>query len=206
MVEATLANRLDRLESIEAIRQLAYGYAFALDARDLEAIARLYVATIRVGAEQGRAALKTVFEASLRQFTASAHHVTNHLVEFMDQDNALGLVACRVEHEVADQWVTASLVYHDRYERVDRTWLFRGRVQSRLYATAHHDPPVGPAKLRWPGTEPSETGFHETWPSWTEFWDGVQSPDWGSEGAGALVSRLRRGQGLPRPPRYQFKE
>lgn len=198
------AARLDRLEAIEAIRQLAYGYALAVDARDLDAVTGLYVGDVRVGAKQGRDALRAVFDASLRQFTASAHHVTNHLIEFLDADNAIGLVSCRIEHEVGDVWVTASLLYHDRYVRRGRDWLFRGRVQTRLYATAHDDPPVGEAKLRWPGSAPVETGFHDALPSWAEFWGGERTA-WEGQGAAMLVSRLRRGTGLPPPPRYLFK-
>jgi ketosteroid isomerase-like protein len=199
------AARLDRLESIEAIRQLAYGYALAVDARDLDAVSGLYIDDIRVGAERGREALRAVFDASLRQFTASAHHVTNHLVEFIDSDTAIGLVNCRIEHEVGDAWVTASLLYHDRYVRREGVWLFRGRVQTRLYATSHDDPPVGAAKLRWPGAAAAETGFHDALPSWGEFWAGERTA-WDGQGADTLVSRLRRGTGLPPPPRYQFKD
>lgn len=198
--------RLNRLEAIEAIRQLAYGYALAVDARDIDAVAGLYVEDIRVGGgKQGRAALREVFDTSLRQFTTSAHHVTNHLIEFLDADNAIGLVSCRIEHEVGDHWVTASLLYHDRYVRREGVWLFRGRVQTRLYATAENDPPVGPAKLRWPGAAPAETGFHDALPSWAEFWAGGGTL-YDGQGASALVSRLRRGTGLPAPPRYRFVE
>lgn len=200
-----LALRIDRLEAIEAIRQLAFGYALSVDARDLPALVALYVEDIRVGPEgQGREALAQVFEASLRQFTTSAHHVTNHLIEFLDADNAIGLVSCRIEHEVGDDWVTASLLYHDRYVRRDGLWLFRGRVQTRLYATSQNDPPVGPAKLRWPNTVPSETGFYEALPSWEEFWRGEEPPAVKTLGSSKMVSRLRRGTGLPLPPRYTF--
>lgn len=201
------AARLDRLEAIEAIRQLAYGYALAVDARDLDAVVGLYVDDVRVGGgKQGRAALRAVFDTSLRQFTASAHHVTNHLIEFLDSENAIGLVSCRIEHEVGPDWVTASLLYHDRYIRRGGTWLFRGRVQTRLYATAHDDPPVGEAKLRWPGAPAAATGFHDALPAWADFWRAAEGLPWDGEGADALVSRLRRGTGLPPPPVYQFKE
>lgn len=206
MSEETLSERLDRLESAEAIRQLAFGYALALDARDLDAITALYVDDVRVGeGREGRAALRSVFDVSLRQFTASAHHVTNHLIEFTGLDAATGLVSCRVEHEVGPDWVTASLLYHDRYARRNGRWLIQGRVQTRLYATAQDDPPVGPLKLRWPGTEPADTGFHDTLPAWSAFWDGTSYPARASEGTDGLVTRLRGGARLPKPPSYAFK-
>src|SRR3546814_856847 len=163
-----LAARIDRLESAEAIRQIVHGYGFAVDARDLDAIVALYVDDVRVGQSQGRVALRAVFDESLRQFTASAHHITNHLIEFLGADDAIGLVGCRCEHEVGDHWVTASLTYHDRYVRRAGTWLLRGRTQTRLYATAHDDPPIGAAKERWPGTEPADSGYNDALPAWTE--------------------------------------
>ena len=202
-----LADRIARLEALEAIRQLAYGYALAVDARDLDALVGLYVDDIRVGGDrQGRSALRATFDAALRQFTTSAHHVTTHLIELLGPDEAIGLVGCRVEHEVGDQWVTASLLYHDRYARNDGVWLFRGRVQRRLYATGQDDPPTGPAKMRWPGTDPAETGFHDALPAWQPFWDGDAPKPWDGEGADRLVSRLRGGRGLPKPPLYIFKK
>lgn len=202
----TIERRLDRLEAIEAIRQLAYGYALAVDARDLDALVGLYMPDIRVGDRRGRAALREAFAAALRQFTTSAHHVTNHLVEFLGADDAIGLASCRIEHEVGDAWVTASLLYHDRYVRRDSVWLFRGRVQARLYATAHDDPPTGPAKVRWPGAAPAESGFYDTLPAWAEYWAGGAGPPWTGQGADTLVSRLRRTTGLPPPPRYLFRD
>jgi ketosteroid isomerase-like protein len=202
---AALLARIERLEAVEAIRQLAYGYALAVDARDLHALVGLYVEDVRVGGGlQGRAELRAVFDRALRQFTTSTHHVTNHLIEFLDLDDAIGLVACRIEHEVDSHWVTASLLYHDRYVRRGGEWLFRGRVQARLYATAEGDPPTGPSKIRWPGAEPAESGFYESLPPWAQFWAGTDVP-WDGEGASRLVSRLKRGTGLPKPPQYLFK-
>jgi ketosteroid isomerase-like protein len=200
-----MAGRIDRIESTDAIRQLAYGYALAVDARDLDAIVALYVDDVRVGGgRSGRDALRATFDASLRQFAASAHHVTNHLIEFLGMDDATGLVSCRVEHEVGDKWVTASLVYHDRYVRRSGPWLFRGRVQTRLYATAHDDPPIGPDRLRWPGADAADSGFHETLPAWRAFWDDKPLAERVGEATDGLVTRLRGGTKLPSPPAYLF--
>jgi len=203
LILSEVVARLDRIEAHDAIRDLAYGYALAVDARDLDAIVALYVDDVRVGpGRSGRPALREIFDASLRQFTASAHHVTNHLIEFLGPDDATGLASCRVEHEVGDKWVTASLLYHDRYVRRDGCWLFRGRVQTRLYATAHDDPPLGPRRLRWPGGLPADTGFHDTLPAWAAFWEGAPSPERTSQGTEGLVTRLRGGLALPSPPPY----
>ena len=210
-----LAARLDRVEATEAIRQLAAHYALAVDMRDLDALVALYVADIRTGDGTGRAALRAIFDQSLRQFTTSAHLVSNHVIEFLGPDDALGLVNCRIEHEVGGSWVTAVLLYHDRYQRRNGCWYFRGRVQQRLYATAETDPPVGPNKVRWPGAEATDGHYHDAFASWARFWraEPGQAPaeapanvdtELGEGGADRFISRLRGGTALPKPPRYIF--
>ena len=46
MTDASLAARVDRLESIEAIRQLAGKYSLSLDMRDLDAHVNLFAPDI----------------------------------------------------------------------------------------------------------------------------------------------------------------
>lgn len=202
------AARLDRLESLDAIRQLACKYALAIDVRDLDAVVSLYVPDVKVGPlAQGRAALKDVFDRVLRGFRATSHQVQNHVIEFDDADHAQGLVTCRCEHEVGDRWVIVQNLYHDKYERVDGHWYFRGRVQNRLYGTALEDPPVGPLKDRWPGQQPAHALFHDPFDSWREFW-GEQAPahdlaPWSARSN--FVTRLRRSEKLPALARHIAK-
>jgi hypothetical protein len=201
----TFEERVSRLEARQELHDLVCKYAIAIDARDLNMIVDLYVDDIRVGESRGRLALAAQFDKSLRQFTASSHQITGQVVEFIDSDNALGIVACRVEHEVAADWVTAVIHYHDKYQRRAGRWYLRGRVQARLYATASSDPPVGEAKIRWPGTEPMAGNFHEAYPSWAKFWEtGQPSGEPAPDVSKNFVSRLRRGRALPRPPPYMF--
>jgi len=209
---ATLVERLDRMESTEALRQLAFTYALAVDARDLDLLVSLYVDDVRTADGPCRAALKAVFDKSLRQFTTSSHLVSNHLIEFIDPDNAFGLVSCRIEHEVGSEWVTMVSLYHDRYERRAGRWYFRGRIPARLYATAEDDLPLGDNKLRWPGGTPMVGNFHDSLPSWSAFW---------GEGGGAAydaaaydvaadaardtpITRLRGTPRLPPAPPFFF--
>lgn len=57
--DTDLLARIDRLESTEAIRQLAARYALSLDMRDLDAHVNLFASDIRVSRENtGRAHLK----------------------------------------------------------------------------------------------------------------------------------------------------
>ena len=60
-----LAARIDRLESIDAIRQLAAKYSLALDMRDADAWVGLFPEDVKVGkGTSGRAALRTVSSRS----------------------------------------------------------------------------------------------------------------------------------------------
>ncbi len=212
-VPSDLAQRIDRLESLDAIRQLACKYALAIDVRDLDAVVSLYVPDVKAGPQaQGRAALLAVFDRVLRGFGATSHQVQNHVIEFDDADHAQGLVTCRCEHEVmtpeaGPKWVVVQNLYHDRYERVAGHWCFRGRVQNRLYGTAVDDPPVGPLKDRWPGQEPAAAPFHDPFDSWREFW-GEQPPAEGLapwSAASNFVTRLRRSEKLPALARHIAK-
>jgi hypothetical protein len=72
-----LEARLDRLESLDEIRQLVAKYALSLDMRDLDAHVNLFAEDIRVSREQvGRAHLKRWLDDTLRlQFTGTSHHM-----------------------------------------------------------------------------------------------------------------------------------
>ena len=75
--------RLDRLESLDAIRQLVAKYCLALDMRDLDALCGLFPEDVRVSrAATGRRALKVWFDQTMReQFTGTAHVTGNHVIE-----------------------------------------------------------------------------------------------------------------------------
>jgi hypothetical protein len=168
----TATGRLDRLEALDEIRQLVARYCLALDMRDLDALVGLFPEDVRVSRdESGRRALKVWFDKTLReQFTGTAHVTGNHIIEFDSSDHARGLVYSRNEHETGDEWIIMTMMYWDRYERIDGRWLFRRRLPLYWYATDLNQPPVGANKMRWPHVEPYEGGYSEFWPSWTRFW------------------------------------
>jgi hypothetical protein len=169
---ASLESRIDRLESLDEIRQLVAKYCLALDMRDLDALAGLFPDDVRVSREErGRRALKRWFDLTLReQFTGTAHVTGNHVIEFDDADHARGLVYSRNEHETGEAWVAMTMMYWDRYERIAGCWLFRRRLPLYWYAADLRSPPLGERKMRWPGRDWYEGGWSEFWPSWREFW------------------------------------
>jgi ketosteroid isomerase-like protein len=172
-----LAGRLDRLEAIDAIRQLAAKYCIALDMRDLDALVNLFPDDVRVSRDaSGRKALRAWFDQTLReQFTGTAHVTGNHIIEFDDPDHARGLVYSRNEHETGTEWVIMTMLYWDTYERVAGIWLFRRRLPLYWYAVDLNQPPIGAHKMRWPDREPYDGGWADFFPSWRRFWD--EAPD-----------------------------
>ena len=110
--------RLDRLESLAAIQQLAVRYALAVDSRDMDALVGLFVPDVRVSRdEHGRHALKAWYTTTLRGAGTSVHFVANHIVDFDDADHARGIVYCRDEIEIPgdERWAVGMIQYWDRY-------------------------------------------------------------------------------------------
>ena len=209
MTDATLAARIDRLESLDAIRQLAAKYSLSLDMRDLDAHVNLFAPDIRVSRDRvGRAHLKRWLDDTLRlQFTGTSHHIGNHIIEFDDPAHAHGVVYSKNEHETpradgATEWVIMQMLYWDDYERIDGRWYFRRRLPCYWYATDLNKPPVGENKMRWPDREPCEGAWHDLWPSWEEFWRSPPGEDEPEVAAPApleeFLATMRRGAPEPK--------
>jgi len=89
-----LETRIDRLESLDAIRQLPAKYALTLDMRDIDMMVTLFPEDVRVGkGVSGRLALRGYMDRTLRSpFTGTSHHIGGHIIEFDDPDHARGIV------------------------------------------------------------------------------------------------------------------
>ncbi len=165
-----LERRIDRMESRDAIRQLVSRYGVLIDARDLDALTALFVDDVRVTrTERGHAPMRALLEGLVRQFTTSIHFVGNHTIDLVDDDHAEGVVYCRAEHEVGEQWIVMAIQYWDRYERRDGRWLFTGRKVKHWYAVDMLERPTGPDKTRW-STPGVEATIPSDYPSWGRFW------------------------------------
>ena len=200
---SNLEARIDRLESLDQIRQLPAKYALALDMRDMDAMVSLFPADVRVGKEaSGRAALRAYMDRTLRSpFTGTSHHIGGHVIEFDDADHAHGVVYSKNEHETGDEWVIMQMMYVDDYVRAEGRWHFARRLPLYWYATDLNKPPVGANKMRWPGTEWVEGNFHKLFPSYDEYW--ARDGDSGGPVAEpapleGFLNAMRRGQAAPR--------
>lgn len=168
----TTEERLDRLESLEAIRDIVARYAIHLDERDLDALVGLFVEDVKATAtaERGRGPLKEHYEGLCRRWGATIHCVFQQAVDFESADRAMGHVYCRAEHEIGDRWVVATLRYLDRYERRDGRWYFRWRRTNLWYVADMLERPLGDRRIRWPGTEPAAAELPAGFPLWEEFY------------------------------------
>lgn len=170
--QAALLERVDRLESIHAIEQLAVRYALAIDERDVEAWLDLFVDDVDCGRRgTGREALRTFIEPALRCFYRSVHQICGHRIILDDPGRAHGYAYCRAEHEVDGQWIVMAVCYSDTYRRQDGEWRFVRREERYWYAVDILERP-GPPFSRWPFLkgEPSLPG---DFPHWKSFWDGA---------------------------------
>jgi hypothetical protein len=206
--DVTLETRIDRLESLDAIRQLPAKYALALDMRDMDAMVSLFPADVRVGKDaSGRLALRAYMDRTLRSpFTGTSHHIGGHVIEFDDADHAHGVVYSKNEHETPvedgpDEWVIMQMMYVDDYVRADGRWFFARRLPLYWYATDLNKPPVGDNKMRWPGTDWAEGNFHKLFPSYRDFW--AREGDHGGPVAqpapiDKFLETMRRGAATPK--------
>ena len=200
-----LAARIDRLESIDAIRQLAAKYSLALDMRDSDAWVNLFIEDVPVGGgKTGRKALRDWFDDThYRQFDGTSHHIGGHIIEFDDPDHAQGVVYSKNEHETGREWVIMQMMYIDQYVRVGGSWFFNRRTPLYWYATDLNQPPIGSRKMRWPGHPPYEGSFHALFPSWKAFNERQGQPIDGPVPPPAplekFIETMRRGAPLPRP-------
>lgn len=198
-----LAARVERLEALDEIRQLAAKYAVALDMRDLNALVNLFIEDVGVpGKRRGREALRQWYDTEMRHdLLGSAHGPLAHVIDVHDTDHASGLVYSRNDLETNTTWVIELLAYLDAYERRHGRWYFARRTPLFWYQCDITDPPLGPQKMRWPNAPAHEGTFHDAFPSWAEFWSAdpgrLDAPVPAPPPVGEWLQTLRRSDAVP---------
>ena len=133
------------------LNRLAYRYAAAVDACDVEAFLDVFEAGARLrsygsGAEEpfadlvGHDQLAAIPPTMRAMFGATFHQMTNHLVD-VDGDMATGSVLCTARHlsrQPDDQTAVVVVIrYADRYIRSSGVWRIADR-QIRFLWTERH--------------------------------------------------------------------
>ena len=131
------------------LNQLAYRYAAAVDACDVAAFLAVFTPDGRLRSYHPDAAepfadlagydlLATIPDTMRGMYRATAHMMTNHLVE-ASGDGATGEVLCTARHLELDGASTINVVirYVDRYARHQGAWRIADRQIRFLWSERH---------------------------------------------------------------------
>lgn len=133
---ASIEERLQRLEDIEAIKQLKARYCDRCDAGyDADGIAELFVEVgvwdggNTFGRREGREAIRSHFQKASARVSIARHQVMNPMIT-VDGDTATGqwLLFQPCTDAGVDGAVWLAATYHDRYVREGDQWLFSESV------------------------------------------------------------------------------
>lgn len=135
MTETDLVERIRKLEDREAIRTLAATYGYAIDNRDMDAIARLFtrngVFRSRDGVmtARGRDAVVQQFRGRFEALGLSLHWTHDHVIwlDPEDRDRATGWLSSHAELMRNGTPMVTALRYEDEYRREDGEWRFSDR-------------------------------------------------------------------------------
>lgn len=166
-----LEQRIERIEALDQIRQLAARYALAVDTRDLDALAALFVEDVRVGRDaSGREAIKRWYGRSLERFGTTVHFVGNHVINFVSSAQATGVVTCHDELEMNGEWYWGKIQYWDTYVRHEGMWYFQRRKLQRWYLADASTRPSHGAGVNADPAGLKVGQLPDIWPSWNTFW------------------------------------
>lgn len=136
-----LERRIQRLEDLEAIKQLKARYALACDAGyDAEALAAMFTVDAvwdggPLGRNEGREAIRRFFQGSSHRISFAVHNIVSPVIE-IDGDTATGIwyLLQTCTYIDGNQAVWGAATYHDRYFREDGAWKFRHvRLESHFW-------------------------------------------------------------------------
>jgi hypothetical protein len=168
----SLEEKIDRLDALDQIRQLASRYALAVDTRNLDDLVALFVEDVRVGKDlSGRPALREWYGRSLARFGNSIHFIGNHVIDVLSPDEAKGVVTCHDELEFGGEWQVGMIQYWDEYSRRDGRWHFKRRKLHRWYLVDALKRPGHSAGVNEDPGSLITPLLPDAWPSWGEFWN-----------------------------------
>ena len=161
--EASLAERLQRVEDALAVRELVARYALAVDDRDWATLRELFTAdAVLAGAAEevsGRDAVVDYLRRRMVLVGPTVHAPHAHVVDWGAPGEATGTVSAHAEQAVDGVALVQAFRYSDVYRRGDDgRWRFRSRELRFLYAVPAADYPDvwrDRLPLRMPGLPPT---------------------------------------------------
>jgi hypothetical protein len=148
----TSEQTLDRLWSIHEIQQLPQRYAHAFAVRDRELMLSLWADTdtpVALPSIDGHR-LRADVDAWFGAFGAVLLHVTNHVIDFEDDDHARGEAHCVGQIDLGHQFVDQTILYRDRYVRTSDGWRFASRAHLLWFGQERDHHPLRQPPAHWP--------------------------------------------------------
>jgi ketosteroid isomerase-like protein len=134
-----LEQRIDRIESRQAIDDLLAAYCSTVDAKDALALGALFAEEAHFGDLRGRKAIVDFFAGWMADWGPSFHYPHAITLEFSSSDAATGVVTGHAEQRKDDEaWVMA-IRYSDEYRREHGRWLFARRDVGYVYRLRAQD-------------------------------------------------------------------
>ena len=141
-----LAQRIQTLESIEAIKKLKARYCALCDNQyDADGLAALFTEDAvwdggNFGRHEGREAIRTFFQGASEIFSFAIHNVMNPIIE-VDADIATGqwyvFQACTLAKGNQAAWLTGR--YEEKYVKYEGEWKFKDLTASVFFFTPYGD-------------------------------------------------------------------
>jgi hypothetical protein len=166
-----VSGRLDRLEAVHQIEQLAFRYALAFDSRDVETLQSLWTAA-DVPAKYPDINIHTVrneFDPWLYGLGPSVLFVGNHVIDILDADHASGSVYCFGQLDMGESFIDQTILYEDRYRREGDRWLFEVRRHQLWFGVPREVHPMKQPDANWPASPVGRGTLPESFPSYQRF-------------------------------------
>jgi 8-oxo-dGTP pyrophosphatase MutT (NUDIX family)/ketosteroid isomerase-like protein len=129
----TVEERLDRLESVNEIKELTARYCYHVSRNEGDAVADLFTSdgvldgsTAGMGRIEGRDALIAFYRPAVTEAEETLPFIQNHIID-VHGDDATGTCALEARFSRGGRSITVAGHYEDTYRRVDGRWLFAER-------------------------------------------------------------------------------
>jgi SnoaL-like domain len=168
-----IEQRLERLDALHQIRQLAVRYAAAMRAHDREALGLLFVDDVRVAdGRTGRHALRVeYFGSAMEGIDIAVLHIGTHVVALDRErlERASGSVYATAQFRERGRWVRQAICYFDRYAKRNDEWFFLTREHQLFYGANYNQRPNKLPPANWPVSDTGTGTLPFSWDTW-EHW------------------------------------